>query len=369
MVTPVSYKVSANGSVVMETLFSGTPHEMITMYHLAGNDLVATHYCAGANQPHFKLDTEKSTPNELVMAFDGGTNIDMDKGAFMHGGKIAFAPDGGIVRRVGRLRRRQAGGRPHVPSVAGGEVGRPSLPRPLSPSPPPTPAGERGRPENEAFCFSPSSPCEGGGGRGREKRAGVMRGQCRRGLNPEIDTRRALRWGSDSSSSRGGKGRLGPPGAVREAEGPAAGALGVLGVAEVAQQGRPGALELGGLQRIAARRGQRRRRLIERHPGAGEVAGHPLGRPDGDQRRALEVADRRLAVDRGGEPPRRRQGELRRFQRLLRGTDRADSATFPGDTRRIRRSGTGGRWRPGSAAAPATRSPGESQSRPASRRS
>jgi hypothetical protein len=97
MVTPVSYKVSANGSVVMETLFSGTPHEMITMYHLAGNDLVATHYCAGANQPHFKLDTGKSTPNELVMAFDGGTNIDLDKGSFMHGGKIAFAPDGGIV--------------------------------------------------------------------------------------------------------------------------------------------------------------------------------------------------------------------------------------------------------------------------------
>jgi hypothetical protein len=96
MATPVSYKVSANGSVVMETLFAGTPHEMITMYHLAGNDLVATHYCAGANQPHFKLDTERSTPNELVMAFDGGTNIDAANGSFMHGGRIAFAPDGAV---------------------------------------------------------------------------------------------------------------------------------------------------------------------------------------------------------------------------------------------------------------------------------
>ncbi|HEX4494719.1 MAG TPA: hypothetical protein VIE43_03530 [Thermoanaerobaculia bacterium] len=96
MATPVSYKVSGNGSVVMETLFTGTPHEMITMYYLSGDDLVATHYCAGANQPHFKLDTAKSTPNELVLAFDGGTNLDAAKDSFMHGAKIAFLPDGAV---------------------------------------------------------------------------------------------------------------------------------------------------------------------------------------------------------------------------------------------------------------------------------
>jgi hypothetical protein len=99
MATPVSYKVSANGSVVMETLFSGTPHEMITMYHLAGGDLVATHYCAGANQPHFKLDTERSTPNELIFAFDGGTNLDSAKEGYMHGAQIDFMPDGRVDSR------------------------------------------------------------------------------------------------------------------------------------------------------------------------------------------------------------------------------------------------------------------------------
>jgi hypothetical protein len=30
MATPVSYQLSANGTVVMETLFAGTPHEMLT---------------------------------------------------------------------------------------------------------------------------------------------------------------------------------------------------------------------------------------------------------------------------------------------------------------------------------------------------
>ncbi|HEY0511621.1 MAG TPA: hypothetical protein VGH73_06940 [Thermoanaerobaculia bacterium] len=99
MATPVTYKVTAGGNVVMETLFAGTPHEMITMYHLVGSDLVATHYCAGGNQPHFKLDAGKSTPDQLVLAFDGGTNLDPAKDSHMHGGTIAFTPDGHLETR------------------------------------------------------------------------------------------------------------------------------------------------------------------------------------------------------------------------------------------------------------------------------
>ena len=44
-------QVSAAGTVVMETMAPGTDHEMINMYHLDGEDLVLTHYCAGGNQP------------------------------------------------------------------------------------------------------------------------------------------------------------------------------------------------------------------------------------------------------------------------------------------------------------------------------
>ena len=91
---PVIYKVSANGNVVMETLFPGTSHEMITMYHRAGDNLVATHYCSAGNQPHFKLDAAKSTPDALVFAFDGGTNFDPAKDGHIHEGKIGFAGDG-----------------------------------------------------------------------------------------------------------------------------------------------------------------------------------------------------------------------------------------------------------------------------------
>jgi hypothetical protein len=94
MPATVTYRVTSNGSVVMETLMPGTDHEMITMYHMAGNELVATHYCSAGNQPHLKLDSEKSTPTQLVFAFDGGTNIDPAKDGHIHQGQINLGADG-----------------------------------------------------------------------------------------------------------------------------------------------------------------------------------------------------------------------------------------------------------------------------------
>ena len=47
-----SYRTIANGSVVVETAFPGLPHEMVTVIHVDGSDLVLTHYCAAGNQPH-----------------------------------------------------------------------------------------------------------------------------------------------------------------------------------------------------------------------------------------------------------------------------------------------------------------------------
>lgn len=80
----VEYKVIANGSAVMETLFKGTPGEMVSMYYLDGDDLVMTHYCAAGNQPHMKL-APSSTTKEWTFQFDGGTNIDVENGTYMQG--------------------------------------------------------------------------------------------------------------------------------------------------------------------------------------------------------------------------------------------------------------------------------------------
>jgi hypothetical protein len=94
---PHTFRRSANDSVVMETMFAGTEHEMINMYHLDGDDLVLTHYCAGGNQPRMKLDQAGSTAKQLHFKFIGGTNLDAAKDAHIHAGSIAFVDDDHVV--------------------------------------------------------------------------------------------------------------------------------------------------------------------------------------------------------------------------------------------------------------------------------
>jgi hypothetical protein len=90
-------RVSAGGSVVMETMMAGTDYEMINMYHLDGDDLVLTHYCAGGNQPTMRLDRAKATATELPFVFTGGTNLDPATDQHIHDTVITLRDDGSVV--------------------------------------------------------------------------------------------------------------------------------------------------------------------------------------------------------------------------------------------------------------------------------
>ncbi len=94
--TTARYELISGGTAVMETVFSGTSHEMRSVYHMDGSDLVLTHYCATGNQPRMKLDTAASTPEKLVFQFAGGSNMDPAKDGHIHGGRIVFAADGKV---------------------------------------------------------------------------------------------------------------------------------------------------------------------------------------------------------------------------------------------------------------------------------
>jgi hypothetical protein len=83
----VIYRTTANGSVVLESLFPGTDHEMLTAYHLDGDRLVLTHYCAMSNQPRMAM-SQKSTSRELVFDFVGGSNLKPETDTHMHSGVI-----------------------------------------------------------------------------------------------------------------------------------------------------------------------------------------------------------------------------------------------------------------------------------------
>jgi hypothetical protein len=93
----VTFGLTGAGSAVVETQFPGTGHEMTSIYHLDGEDLRMTHYCAMGNQPRVKLDRAHSRPDHLVFVFDGGTNLDAQKDMHIHGLTMNFQKDGRVT--------------------------------------------------------------------------------------------------------------------------------------------------------------------------------------------------------------------------------------------------------------------------------
>jgi len=80
--------IISDGSVVMHEIDPGGPHNMVTMIHQDGDALLATHYCAGHNQPRMKL-VPGDDPKSLAFDFMDGTNIAPGDG-HMQGVKFIF---------------------------------------------------------------------------------------------------------------------------------------------------------------------------------------------------------------------------------------------------------------------------------------
>jgi hypothetical protein len=71
----VEYEVVSKGSAVMETIRHGDMPDMITMYHIDGDRLMMTHYCALGNQPRMKASVPAGDVKELRFSFVDGTNM------------------------------------------------------------------------------------------------------------------------------------------------------------------------------------------------------------------------------------------------------------------------------------------------------
>ncbi len=85
----VTYRVISGGSTVMETIMPGQPHEMVTMFHLDGDDLVLTHYCMIGNQPRMKAQKD-SKEGTLDFRCVGGSNMKCDTDTHMHSAFFTF---------------------------------------------------------------------------------------------------------------------------------------------------------------------------------------------------------------------------------------------------------------------------------------
>ena len=89
MPATTSFRVVSGGSAILNVLGAGTPHEMVTMFHMDNSDLLATHYCAAQNQPRFRM-VPSSEPNAINFDFKDATNLSSPTAPHMVGVKIVF---------------------------------------------------------------------------------------------------------------------------------------------------------------------------------------------------------------------------------------------------------------------------------------
>ena len=89
MTTATSFRVVSDNSAILDLLGAGTPHEMVTMFHMDGTDLLATHYCAVHNQPRFRY-VPSSDPKVVNFEFKDATNLAAPTAPHMVGVKFTL---------------------------------------------------------------------------------------------------------------------------------------------------------------------------------------------------------------------------------------------------------------------------------------
>jgi hypothetical protein len=90
--TKVTYKVTSNGTAVVETIVAGDHGEMITVIHQDGDALALTHYCALGNQPRMKAN-HPTEGKSVAFKFTGASNLKSDKDMHMHDVTYTFVDD------------------------------------------------------------------------------------------------------------------------------------------------------------------------------------------------------------------------------------------------------------------------------------
>lgn len=73
MPAKTEFRLTGDGSALMEIMAQGTPYEMVTMYHMDGDRFLATHYCAAHNQP--RMEALHGDGKTVQFKYIDGTNI------------------------------------------------------------------------------------------------------------------------------------------------------------------------------------------------------------------------------------------------------------------------------------------------------
>src|SRR5262249_15112361 len=83
-----TYELTSGGTALMEKNFAGTPHEMVSMYHVQGNNVVMTHYCMIGNHPTLRLKKADAKTWEFEM--QGHEGLGSKDEPHMHALKVTW---------------------------------------------------------------------------------------------------------------------------------------------------------------------------------------------------------------------------------------------------------------------------------------
>jgi hypothetical protein len=86
----IHYRLIAKDSVLLETWTLGPGRESLTVYHMDGERLVATHYCPIGNQPTLQL-VASADPGLLVFSYLSARNLPDPAAAHQHRFEVRLA--------------------------------------------------------------------------------------------------------------------------------------------------------------------------------------------------------------------------------------------------------------------------------------
>jgi hypothetical protein len=90
------FRVTAGGHAVEEREMVGTPMEMVTLYHMDGDALAATHYCMLGNQPHLTAADEVVDDTLRFSCTGTPGNAGSHDEAHVHGWTMRITEDGDL---------------------------------------------------------------------------------------------------------------------------------------------------------------------------------------------------------------------------------------------------------------------------------
>lgn len=92
----ISFEPTANNTVVIERWETASGLHSMTVYHMDGPDLIATHYCPQGNQPRLVANEIKGS-GRISFVFRDATDLDSTE-EFQHELQFEMRKDGKVLR-------------------------------------------------------------------------------------------------------------------------------------------------------------------------------------------------------------------------------------------------------------------------------